>query len=249
MSQDLAKIQPAGPLALPEHLRNVHSAEGFEQMDRQDLILPRVSICQAMTPQRKKTSPNFIDNLADGDLFNTITGEVYGGTVELIPLLFSKSRIYFRSLGEGGGILCRSFNAVDGGVLSPTCAACPNSQFSGDGKPPVCNIFYNYPAVILPKRELAVLSLKSTGLKAARQWNSRMKLLGDKPMYAGVYEVAIVEQTNPKGTFFSPVIRFKRFVSEEEYKFTGAIFETLKGRTIQMHEEGLEPGADEPAPF
>jgi hypothetical protein len=249
MSQELSKVSPGGPLALPDHLRDVHDSAGFANMERQDLVLPRLSICQAMTPQRKKTSPNYIEGLADGDLFNTITGETYGGTVELIPMLFSKSRIYFRPMGEGGGILCRSFNARDGGVLSPTCAACPNSQFGADGKPPVCNIFFNYPALVLPRRELLVLSLKSTGLKMARQWNSRMKLLGDKPMYAGVYEVSILEQTNPKGTFFSPNIRFKRFVDAEEFKYAGELFRSLQGRTITTDEEGLEHEGNEDATF
>lgn len=246
MSDKLTKKheETAGALVVPDFLKGIHSSEGFDAMDKADLILPRIVVCQAMTPQRKRTSPSFIDGLADGDLFNSVSGQIYGESAEVIPLMFSKSRIYFRDLATGGGILCQSFNGVNGGTISPTCEACPNSQFSADGGSPACNLFYNYPVLILPNRELAVLSLKSSSLKIAKRWNSRMKLLGDKPMYAGVYEIRILEQSNQKGTFFSPVINFRRFVDEGEFDFASQTYASLKGKKIATDETDLEHAED-----
>ena len=249
MNQELAKTQ-SGALAVPDHLKDVHSRAGFENVTRDDVVLPRLSICQAMSPQRKKANPNFIEGLSDGDLFNTVSGQVYGTSVMLIPMLFTKSRIYFRSLAEGGGILCQSFNGVDGGAIAPICAACPNSQFEANGQAPACSLFMNYPVVVLPQRELAVLSMKSTGLKVAKQWNSRMKLIGDKPMFAGVYKLVVVEQSSTKGNFFSPTISFNRFVDADEFQFVTELFTNLKGQTIRAHDEGLDKDAqDDNIPF
>jgi hypothetical protein len=254
MADELTKREAPGALVVPEFLKNQHGGEGFDQMDKADLILPRIGICQSMTPQRKKSNLTYIEGLSDGDLFNSVSGQVYGESMEVIPLQFSKSRIYFKDLAQGGGILCQSFNGVDGGTIASTCAACPNSQFGADGLSPACNLFYNYPVLVLPSMELAMLSLKSSALKVAKRWNSRMKLLGDKPMFAGVYEVKIVEQSNQKGTFFSPVISFRRFVQEGEFNLAKELFAGMQGKKITTDETGLNDEAadamrDENIPF
>lgn len=248
MTEAIEKKQ-TGALAIPSHLQDVHSHEGFGNMSKDDMILPRLGICQSLSPQRKKSDPKHIEGLEEGDLFNTITGENFKTSVDVIPMLFSKTRIYFRSLAEGGGILCQSTNGVDGGSISQTCAACPNSQFAGDGKAPLCNVFFNYPALVLPSQDLTIVSLKSSALKVARQWNSRMQMLaGDKPMFAAVYSISSVTQKSSKGEFFGPVIKFKRFTTAEEFEYAKAIFASLQGKTIKTDETGLGE-EEEPAPF
>ncbi len=247
MPDELVRIEKSGPLAVPDHIAALHGHEGLENVTREDLVLPRLMICQAMSPQRKKTNPNYIAALTDGDLFNSVTGEIYGSEVQLIPLLFSKSRLYFRDLASGGGILCQSFNGVDGGSLSPTCEACPNSKFDGLGKAPVCNLFYNFPSLILPSQELIAASFKSTGLKAGKNWLSRMALL-KKPAYAGVYQLRVVEQANQKGTFFAPVVSFKRWTTFEELQLAQSQFAALRGKTIRT-DDAVEEEQDENVPF
>jgi hypothetical protein len=242
MSTSLAKKEAPGPLTVPEFLKNVHGDEGFGAVEREDLVLPRLGFCQALTPQKKKGKTGYIEDLADGDLFNSVSGEIYEQPLQVIPLLFAKSRIYFRNIKEGGGIICQSFNGIDGGVLCKTCHECPNSQWDAKGNAPACGKFMNFPAVLLPAKEIVVVSLKSTALKVARNWISRMKMppLAGRPMYSGVFEIKLIESSNQKGDFFAPEITFKRFPTQDEFAFAKSAYEEMKDRAIRADETGLD---------
>jgi hypothetical protein len=201
-----------------------------------------------MTPQRKKDNPLYITGLEEGAMFNTVTADIYGEKVEVIPLIFSKSRIYFRDLKEGGGILCQSFNGIDGGTISPTCAACPNSHFGAKGEAPLCNVFMNFASLLTGSKQLIAASFKSSGLKAARGWVTRLQMF-NKPAYTQVYEIKTIPAKNQKGDFFAPVITFKRWATEEEFKFAAAQFAAIKGQNIVVDTEHEVDDEYENRPF
>jgi hypothetical protein len=247
--QKLATIEK-NPLATPDFLKGVHGREGSENVTKDDLIIPRLSICQSLTPQRKPDNPAYIQGLQEGDLFNTVSGEKYGRSVEFIPLIFAKSRIYFKDIKEGGGILCSSANGIDGGRLSKTCAACPKSQFTAEAAPE-CTNFMNFPSLLLPELGLIAASFKSSGLKPARQFLNRLDLFSqqhDKPYYTGVYELKVIPMKNTMGEFFGPSFTRKRWVTEQEYLVAHENYTQLKGKTIQTDEARAE-GAHEEVPF
>src|SRR6267142_5673038 len=138
---------------VPEYLRTA-TPDGFENMGQGDLIVPRLGLCQELSPQRKKSKPNFIDGLKVGEFFNTVTSKNYGGTVQIIPLTFYKSRIRFHE-ELGKGILCQSLDARVGvGEPGGNCATCPMSRFGSakKGKGQACTEFYNYPSLIVPEK-------------------------------------------------------------------------------------------------
>jgi len=256
MTKDaIVKQEGAGPLVVPDFLKGETGGEGFGNMDSKDVIIPRLCFTQALTPQKKKSNVNHIEGLTDGDMFNSVSGEIYGNPekpIQVIPLQFTKSRIFFKDMTDGGGILCQSFNGVDGGSISPLCADCPNSKFDANGGTPACTLFNNYLSVILPQRELIVVSLKSSALKVARQWNARMKMLGNKPMFAGVYEIKLVETKNSKGEYFVPAITLKRFVNQDEFNYAKETFNNLSGKNVQIHqddEQHTPEGSEEDIPF
>jgi len=250
MSDELQKI-PSNPLAIPDYLKGVSGREGSENVSSTDIILPRLSICQSTTPQRKLDNSAYIKGLNDGDLFNTVSEENYGRTVEFIPLIFSKSRIYFRDLKEGGGILCQSLNGINGGRLAPVCATCPKSQFTAE-KAPECTNFMNFPSLILPHLELLVASFKSTALKSAKQFLSRMDMFCQKvkkPYFASVYELKIMPAKNSKGDFFGPTFTRKRWAEEKEFLVALHHYNELKGKNIQTDEVSAEEVEGEQVPF
>lgn len=244
MAEELTTIQGGG-LALPDHLKNLHSREGLENVGKEDQVIPRLVMAQSTHPQLKPSNPLYIKGLNQGEMFNTVTGEVYGTSVLIIPLLYAKSRIYFKDLKEGGGILCRSFNGIDGGSIAPKCADCPNSKFSPD-KPPACNIFMNFPSILVEKKQLIAPSYKSTALKPARAWVTRMNM-SNKPMFAGVYEVKSNPDKNAKGEFFVPTFTLKRWTTAEEFAYAQAQYNSLKGKTILVDED--QPETEEEIPF
>ncbi len=258
--KSLATIEEplSGPLTVPDFLRDEHSSDGLENITKDDLIVPRLALCQSSNDERKKSKDKYIEGLNDGDFFNSLTQEIYGPLVQVIPLTFSKTRIYFKPPVGSGVILCRSANSIDGGTLATTCELCPNHKYIDD-KPPVCTLFANFPVLLLPKNpagqpELLILSMKSTALNAARNWTSRMTSLNlrhKKAVYSWFYEIRSQEQTKPKGTFFGPIVTCKGFVTSNElYNSAKKAFNDLNGVVITMEDDvDREAQEDRKIPF
>src|SRR6267142_3414109 len=257
MSEELVNIQ-GGPLAaVPDHLKDVHGREGLEQVRKQDLILPRLGISQGNNPQMKRSNPLYIDGLKDGQFFNPVTNEVYGEALQFVALSFAPSRILFRDIEEGGGILCRSFNGVDGGTVAPTCDECGNSKWGAKGETPACTEFMNFPFIILTgAKQLVVSSWKSTALKPARTWLTRMNMLvekHEKPFYSWVSEVRLNPDKNDAGEFYVPTFTLKRWSTAEEFAFAQGQYNAIRGKSIGKvvveAEQKAREAADEEIPF
>jgi hypothetical protein len=217
-------------------------------MTRDDLVLPRLSICQANTPQRKKAELTYVEGLDESMLFNTVSGEIYGQEVTVIPLFFFRQRMYFAPLAEGGGILCQSQNGLDGGRLHPSdCATCSHAQFKneGDDSRPDCQLLLNY-MCLLPSGDPIVFSLKSTGLKAAKQLNAQIRM-SKLDMFAKTLNIRVVSQTKNNNQFWAPQLKWADFVPEELYTAAQQMFSDLRGKNINLDTKGLdtEPGSDE----
>lgn len=251
--QELAKIEE-NSLAVPEHLRDISGHEGGENIGRDDVVLPRLAVCQSLSPQRDKNNPLYIEGLDEGNLFNTITKEIYPAKTSLIPLLYLKSRIYMKPRKDGGGVICQSRNGINGGSLSPTCASCENSQFVNDAKPK-CDLYMNMVSLLLPpavpEPQLVVFSFKSMALKTARAWVTLLQAR-NKPFFTQVYSVHTISTTVSKGSFYTPIVDFSRWVSPEELKRAKFEYETLKGKDIatdSVETEESQEASDGQIPF
>ena len=187
----LAKTGSNSLATKPEYVTTPElGPRGFQEMETRDMTLPRLALCQAMSKQRQRGQANYIPGLEEGKFFNTLTSEIYGDVVHVIPLFFYKSRIWFKDLDQGGGILCQ---APDGKHCQLNHGgACLHQAWGPNGEPPDCTEFFNYPSLLVrddgTARELIVLSLKSTGMRAAKPWNAKMRLRGSD-MFSGVYKV------------------------------------------------------------
>lgn len=229
---ELVKAEAGGPPAYLQ--RRTTEAQGLENVGQQEMVLPRLGLCQSMTPQRKRSDPKFIEGLTEGDYFNTITQAVYGPKVFVIPLFFFRSRILFNPMEEGGGLRCQAFDARVGvGDPGGDCDRCPLAQFQKDAKP-ACSLFYNYVSLVLddPARtpavaDMAVVSFKSTGLKVSRQWNSLMRLRGTDA-FAGVYELSSASMRNDVGEWHQTVIKNAGWATETQYKIGLSLYHLAK---------------------
>lgn len=227
---------------VPDFLKDVKGGTGLEAMEQGDMVLPRLAIAQSLSPAIKKNNSKYIEGLEEGMLYNTVTRRIYGTTVRVVPVLFSKMRIKFEEISKGGGILCISANGIDGGQLCPAgCARCEFSKFI-DGVPPKCSNFMNY-ACLLPDEgmDLIVASMKSTAISVAKQWNSVMRLL-NKPSFAKFYQISTVPETRNNNDYFNFKVEPKNFVTPEIYSFGTAMHEQLKaqGIKVDLEDEDLQ---------
>ena len=190
----LADVQKARPAYLKE--REGQEARGLEEIGAQEMVLPRLTLTQNTTPQRNRQDPHYIPGLQEGQFFNSLTKEIYGDRVLVTPMFFRKSRIYFKDINQGGGIICRAPHGNDCQLNNG--GPCLHGLWSNDGKPPECTEFYNYPSLLYPNNEIIVVSLKVTGIKAGKEWNTMMRLRGADP-FAGIYEIKAVPARNKTG--------------------------------------------------
>lgn len=83
MSTALAKIEKIETSQIVT-LGNV--GLGFDNVDKDDIIIPQLMIAQDLSPQVKKTSSKYIEGLEPGMLFNNIS-ECYYSELTFIPIL------------------------------------------------------------------------------------------------------------------------------------------------------------------
>lgn len=232
-SDKLATQQAPGALAeIPDYLRKAPGEQrlGNENVTQGDIIVPRLAICQSMSPERKQSNPKFIKGLEEGMYFNTVTKQIYGRFLRVIPAHYYKSRILWAGeKGElGGGMKCSSRDAVTGvGDPGGQCASCPFAVFGED-----CNLFMNFPVLVVREdgsvdmSEIVIASFKSLGLKTAKHWNTLVNIR-NADRFAGVYKLMTVEDHRESGDSFQPYVDNDGWATKEQYVTARTAYELI----------------------
>lgn len=185
----------AGNEAVPAFLQDhLDSRAGNENVEFEDLVLPRVDLAQAMSPQLDEASDRYIEGLKVGDMFNNITGEIYGKTLDFIPLYFRKEYLLFKDRAAGGDF---------GGVYNSQAEAEHNMP-DQDGDWEVIQADVNYVLILKENgtTEQAAISMTKTKIKKARRLNTLIAM-SKGPRYAAIYRLASVKESNTKGSFYN----------------------------------------------
>jgi hypothetical protein len=208
-------------------------ARGKENLTADDLTLPRLALAQAMSPQVTKGKPEYIKGLEVGQMFNNLTGEIYGeGPLQFTVLRRDPPRGIEFGPNVGDPIVDMNVPAND-----------PRMQFTMDDQgrsvKPKATKFYDFIVMILPSREIMALSFKSTGLKVAKQLNSLISL---RPVacFGGRYVLTTAMMSNAKGTFATFKVGNAGVVNAEEYAYGEQMFEMLKDKTVNFEREREE---------
>jgi hypothetical protein len=238
MTDEIVKVAPSA-LARPSFIP-ADDSRGTENIKKEDLILPRLSLAQPQSPELDETGPKAVPGLKKGDAFNSLTGQVYGkAPLDVVVVRIEEDRfVEFNPLDEGGGI--KDFNVP---------ADDPRTKFTtgadGKGIKPVATRFSEFVALRLPEREPIALSFKGAGLKAAKTLKSLIALRGKVPSFASVFTLMPTVVTNSKGTFSVFVVRMKGNVDEEAYNAASALYDSFKDRELAVERE---PGSDDGEP-
>ena len=73
------------------YLKNYKGESGVDGISTEDMPQPRIKVRHAMS----KLSREEKENIAEGDFYNTITKESYGNKIEVFPIFFWKSLVWF----------------------------------------------------------------------------------------------------------------------------------------------------------
>jgi len=197
---------------------------GFDEVDKDDLKMPRLAILQGLSKLCAEGKGKM------GQIANSITREIYGDSVEFIPLFMFKSRAQFQ-VGKGLVMMSRDNITVTMGVdeyekyIDMSVEEVPGASWTGK-TPPTFNLVYNVPSLIVGRLSEfpAALAMMKTAVKSAKDFISTARYSGED-MFARVYKLSAKIKSNEKGTYAVPVIEFVRRATDEEYTAAKRVFD------------------------
>lgn len=252
MTDKLATRNQGGALAVvPEHLKKYVGVEDAENnVTTDDLIIPRLSVAQdGMSPQLKKQNELFIPGLEAGQLFNSVTNEIFESAV-VIPLFFTKNYIQF----AGGGVLkAVAFYDTSAEVPAGDLDWGPADEKTGKGTPPRVTEFKNRMSLILSKTGIwqpITVSFKKGEIFFADQWNSQIKFskMEDRlPCFAHTYKVTPKLKTDGSKSWYVKTVAPNGFTPAEIYNQAASWFEQLSKGGYTVDQSGIEADTVESA--
>jgi hypothetical protein len=206
MNDQLPTVSTQGELALDDQLRKM-SGLGTENVKAQNILIPRLVILQALSPQVNKKKAEYIDGAEVGDFCNTATGDIYKQSVTIIPVYFITN--YLEWMKNRGGL-------VNNFGDDPTCLqkTMKNEKFQ--------NILPNGNMIVETAQWYCLLSVGgtweriffpmfSTNLKHSRKWLTLIQServpsnagLWKPPLFWRSWQLSVVDTSNDQGDWFT----------------------------------------------
>lgn len=235
------KIIEGGALAERPSFMKDGPKRGSENVTHADMVIPRLEIVQSLSPARKKDHADYIDGAEEGMLFNSVTRELYGTDVQVVPCFYLKEWLIWKDRKKGGGFR--------GAYPSEDAAkAAIRDLKDQDGKPESPDDFtamdtaQHFCLLILPngKAQQIVLSMSRSKMKVSRKWNSLMTLSEDDS-FAKKYTVEVVSEVNKNNQdYYSYKISPGPYVTEQVYMAGEALYNLLKAGGASADRSGMD---------
>tara|TARA_R110000772_G_scaffold263475_1_gene383243 strand:+ start:458 stop:1243 length:786 start_codon:yes stop_codon:yes gene_type:complete len=208
-NKEVAQASSGEVLVLDDDL--LSGGTGLEDTDAGDYAIPFVRVLQSGSPQLKKNHAKYIEGAAQGMMFNTVTNQVYDGDEGLlvVPCAYVKKYIEWVPRDSGGGIV-NSDHSVD---ILKECTQNEKKKYTLNNGNEVQETAQYFALIVNSEEEPeeALLSFTSSQLNFSRRWNSMLRTARVKnsagdlvlaPMFANVYRIKTVEQSNDLGSWY-----------------------------------------------
>ena len=200
-TSDITKKQD-GALATLDFVSD--SGMGLETIEKNDLALPFLKLLQSGSDETKKKHAKYVEGAEAGMFYNTVTKKLYSGEkgIQVIPVFYKMTYPEWAPFEKREGRPVHNDRGPD--IMGKVTQNDRNKDMLANGNQIIKTA--NYFVIIKgDKPEKALLTMKSTGLKTSRQWNSLMEDEFENdpktgkavpaPMFSRVYKLNSVEQT------------------------------------------------------
>lgn len=222
MEQELVKRDQNEMAAMPM---------GFEDEDANDVIIPRVKVIQALSPERKDNTA------AEGDIINSLTKEKLNGKV-FIPVFKFNNNVWWKDRSEGGGINCMSRDGKSGELSDGTvqvCKACGKCEFdnSKQGKDalPECTKYINFFGFFEGERLPIILSFSKTSFNEGKKLYSLAKV-SMQNMWNHGYKIEAKMMSKGGNDWYVPVMSANGPTNDEDREFALNIYKTYRNTAV-----------------
>lgn len=182
------------------------SGAGLENVKANDLIIPRITILQGLSPQVQKNKPEYIAGASAGDICDVGTGEIFEPPLLFLPVHFIKQYLEWapRSSGKGLVAIHNDDKILEQCTIDEKRKAwLPNGNYVAETAQ-----FFGFNLTAGNRRSF--LPMSSTQLKVARKWvtlasSEKIKRPDGTeftpPLFYRAYNLSTVEQTNNEGSW------------------------------------------------
>jgi len=206
---------------------------GFEKVNLEKVIMPRVKLMQALSPELQDEDYDF----KAGDFIHGLLMEKLPS--KFIPISAWDAQTLFKPREEGGGILCRS---LDGNIgidaitgESKPCNSCPMAQWHGE-TPPQCTQSINVLALFEGYDLPVVITFANTSYKYGRRFRD-MALFSGGDIFSRKYKLVSKQERNPKGVFYTMRVKPAGKPTEEELALAEKLYNRFAKVTIEVEQE------------
>lgn len=186
------------------------AGQGMEHMSTKDMMVPYITILQALSPQVLKTKPeHFIEGAEQGEFFNNVTKRRTKSKI-LIPIQYMRRFTEWKPRSKGGGMVADY--GSDESCLAKTKKNDKGKDVTVEGNEiNQAGTFFCFDFdEATGTYEKVVVSLSSTQLKKARRWNTlaqSIQLKGRNGMFTPAlyymsYKATAVPESNDSGSWF-----------------------------------------------
>lgn len=243
------QARPAGPAAgtqvapaqtralttddVPDYIRQ-SQGRGSENVEMQDLVIPRIELAQALSKCVIEGDGQYIDGCKPGDLYNSVTRQLYGRSVVVVPAYFQKQFLNWRDRQKGGGF---------GGAYDTAAEANENldTRENRDEWEAVETAQQIVLVVDMDTYETseAVVSCARTKMKVSRQWNSLIRVNGfDR--FSRLYEIFSVDETNSMNQPYKNLaVRYIDFAPQDVFNAAEKLYLSIAEgiRTVKIDDK------------
>ena len=199
--------------------------KGFGEVTADDLRTPRISIVQALSPQRQKASPDYNADAEEGDLYFSGTNAVLSGEEGLLflPVWYEKTLVEWKLREKGGGLV--KVHPADSDLLNRCSRDSQNRLLTPSGETQLTTTANHYGYVLIEDTpQKCVISMTGSQLKHSRYFNTLIqgtKMDGEKgsftpPSYSHWYTIKTQTESNDRGSWYSYSISQERSLNTKE---------------------------------
>jgi hypothetical protein len=212
---------------------NVSAPMGFEDEVEGDMIIPRIKVINALSPECK-------DRLAaEGDILNSLTKTKLNEKV-FVPVFKFNSNIFWKPRNEGGGILCqardgKSATQTDGKNLQ--CHICRKNEFdntkTGRESFPTCTKYINFFGFIVGEPIPIILSFSKTNYNEGKKMYSLAKVTMQN-MWNHGYTLSSKKLAKNGNEWYNMVISAAGQTAPDEQKFGMNLYKQFRNAAINV---------------
>lgn len=209
----------------PDHVTD--TGRGSEGVTVDDMSLPRLSIIQDLSPQRKKSEDAYIDGAEEGMIFNTASNKLFpNAKITVIPCFFRAEYVVWKDRNKGGGF---------GGAFQTEEQAREAIKQLDDAQDwdvsythqHFCIMVYPDHTEAEPHLEDVVISMSRSQLKPSRKWNTMAQSAGGD-RFSRAYTLSVVQDKSAKGAFFNWSAKQLGFIPKHLFQKAEATYEAVK---------------------